>query len=41
MRVLVTGGARYNCSHTLFKLMEQGHGVCMFDNFFQQLSSCD
>lgn len=33
MRVLVTGGAGYIGSHTLFELMAQGHEVCVFDNF--------
>lgn len=33
MRVLVTGGAGYIGSHTVLKLVGDGHEVCVYDNF--------
>lgn len=34
MRVLVTGGAGYIGSHTVYKLIESGHDVVVVDNFY-------
>lgn len=33
MRIVVTGGAGYIGSHTVVALLEQGHDVCILDNF--------
>ena len=32
MKVLVLGGAGYIGSHTVYKLIEEGHDVVVFDN---------
>ena len=34
MKVLVTGGAGYIGSHTVYKLIESGHDVVVVDNFY-------
>ena len=34
MRVLVTGGAGYIGSHTCVELLNAGHEVVAFDNFY-------
>ena len=34
MRVLVTGGAGYIGSHTCVELLNSGHEVVVFDNFY-------
>ena len=33
MKVLITGGAGYIGSHTLVKILELNHQVCVIDNF--------
>ena len=32
MKILVLGGAGYIGSHTVYRLIEQGHSVVVFDN---------
>ena len=33
MKVLVTGGAGFICSHTVVELLNKGHNVVIVDNF--------
>lgn len=35
MNILVTGRAGYIGSHTVYKLIEQGHTVTIYDNFLK------
>ena len=40
MKVLVTGGAGYIGTHTCVELLNAGHEIVVFDNFYNS-SRCD